>query len=540
MTTFTVKEIEVPLFGVVESPSKAAWLGAFAAPAQTTTIEVDDAGLDIIADELEMDAEGLVADAERYVTGKYRPKARGLGGGRLGDLGEVIAFLANRLPDREIVRVVSWRPAAGQVIKGSYFPQPDFLLKKSGPWGVLEVKTTEALDFIYLRDTPKRWTTLRPCASLAACREEALPQLGFLNGKLTAQPHSLLLSRGNIVPFPVGGGTAVCVAAVDGRLHTLQSNTKFKTPPVCRKATPARDCWSCLSKANQFVLVTMPNAPGRLSLASPPPDGADEWVRAYGRWSQALALRDLLAARTTLADVAHATTEWLSALPTADSTTLSAFWGSYLVDATRSRGFEIPVPGPLGNASLRSLNREWEDAPLGDVPAREGSLEEISGFLSQGSHPPFAVSVRLRDIDEGGTFTVRALGDVVEFRLASSFWWQATEVESADMAVRVAKRLVAVVASIQGQRWPLEDDWISLREVAARIGDTKIRLGWVSKTPRPASAPPTEADIFMWVFPHEQPPWPVLLAYGDPRVRLRVLPDGRADMRIDKRLLQGR
>lgn len=88
--TFEVKQVTVPLFGVVEAPNQAAWLSALAAASATTHVQVDEAALNLIAEELELDADGLATDAERYVSGQYRAEARGMGGSRLGDLGEVL------------------------------------------------------------------------------------------------------------------------------------------------------------------------------------------------------------------------------------------------------------------------------------------------------------------------------------------------------------------------------------------------------------------------------------------------------------------
>ncbi len=99
---------------MIEAANQSPWLGAFAGSGATTSIDLDDAAVDLIADELELEAEGLAADATRYVGGLYRPKARGMGGSRLGDFGEVIAFLLNRGSGSEIVRVVSWRRGPGQ------------------------------------------------------------------------------------------------------------------------------------------------------------------------------------------------------------------------------------------------------------------------------------------------------------------------------------------------------------------------------------------------------------------------------------------
>lgn len=80
MPSFQVKRVQTLLFGVIEAANQSPWLGAFAGPGATTSIDLDDGALDLIADELELDAEGLAADASRYVGGLYRPKARGMGG----------------------------------------------------------------------------------------------------------------------------------------------------------------------------------------------------------------------------------------------------------------------------------------------------------------------------------------------------------------------------------------------------------------------------------------------------------------------------
>ncbi len=155
MPIFEVKQIQVPLFGVVEEMNQAQWLATFANSPMTIQVQVDAAALNLIADDLGLDAEGLAADAERYVNGKYRTKARGMGGSQLGDLGEILTFLLSRVNAQEIVRVVSWRAGAGQAVKGARFPQPDFIIKDASGLAALEVKSTEAFDFVHFRDAKK-------------------------------------------------------------------------------------------------------------------------------------------------------------------------------------------------------------------------------------------------------------------------------------------------------------------------------------------------------------------------------------------------
>jgi hypothetical protein len=67
-----------------------------------------------------------------------------MGGSRLGDLGEVVAFLVYRSLMQEVIRVVSWRPGRGQAVKGARFPQPDFIVGEGDSLAALEVKTTGA------------------------------------------------------------------------------------------------------------------------------------------------------------------------------------------------------------------------------------------------------------------------------------------------------------------------------------------------------------------------------------------------------------
>lgn len=543
--TFEVKQVTVPLFGVVEAPNQAAWLSAFAAASATTQVQVDEAALNLIAEELELDADGLAADAERYVSGQYRAKARGMGGSRLGDLGEVLTFLMNRVLYREIVRVVSWRAGANQPVKGSRFPQPDFIVTDaSGSAAALEVKSTEAFDFIALRDTPKKWTWLQPCSSVAGCREQALPQLAYVAGALTPQQHSLVVRAGTVVPFPVGKGVGAAVIAVDGRTSGLRSDLKFRTPKSCRQAS--RDCWWCIPSACHFVLVTMPNAPGMLSLGGGAEDGPRSFLHSYERWSQALAARDLLAVSATIGPLVEAVETWLAAASVVEPEVLRGFWGSYLGDAMRSRGIDVAVPGGLGDLSREEWNFEWSPAPLAEPAGREAPVEDITRIVlqSQDAGTPFLISARPRS-DERGSDTVSVRGDTsfVEFHLVSRTWWMASTVETIDSASTIAARLVSFALEVSGWRnAPPTGAAVPLRELVAQVGDHRVRLGWESKA-APAHSAAWRSWIRDWPFwlldeQWPRPPWPVLLLHGDPRVRLRVTPDGRASLRVARTLLR--
>lgn len=542
MTTFNLKQVTIPLFGEVEN-NTATWLAAFATAGVTTPLQFDDAVLDLIASELELDAEGLLGNVDRYVRGQYRAKACGLGGTCLGDLGEILTFLVNRaVPNREIARVVSWRRGPGQPVKGSRFPQPDFIIEDPGnAAAALEVKSTEAFDFTNLRDNTNEWTHLKPCSFANRCRKQALPQLAYTGGTLTPQEHSLLRKDGKLVPFPVGKGIATAVAAVDGRINELRTDQRFRTPPACRNAS--RYCWSCVPANCHFVLVTMPNIPGALSLAGPCREGFT-WIRAYARWSQALAARDLIAVRATLPPLVEALAGWLGETGVHEPNVLRAFWGSYLSDAMRSRGFDIDVPRTLGDLESDRFNYEWSPASLSEVANREVSIDTVWQTIIASSQDgktaaPFLLSARLQgDDDPSESLSVDTTGDFVEFRLASSTWWRAEKVPNTETASKIAARLFAL--ALKASRHPAAPhlNRVPVRALAARVGEQTIVFGWESIA---ATADPELWWRFLRGWPtgqhHRRWRWSALLAAGDPRTRLRVLSDGRAHLRIHKSLL---
>lgn len=539
MPTFKVKRVQTSLFGEVEAADQSPWLEAFAGSGETTSIDIDldDAALDLIADELELDAEGLAADASRYVGGLYRPKARGMGGSRLGDFGEVITFLLNRSNGSEIVRVVSWRRGPEQPIKGSRFPQPDFLVSQAGNTRALEVKSTEAFDFVDLRDTSKKWTWLQPCAAVAGCRAQALPQLAYVNGAFTSQQHSLLVRDGNVVPFPVGNGVAVAVLTVDGRVSSLRSKAKYKTPKRCRHAS--RSCWTCVKECD-VIIVEMPNAPGRLSLAGGS-ERSKAWFDAYRRWGQALAARDLAATVSAVLDLGESTHAWSQEFEDEElARVLRAFWGSYLGDAMRTRGVAVDVPEGLGLLSDRGLAFDWRPAPLAELSVRETTLDGLAEALSgiADVDQPLLLSSRQEgDEAKRGSIGLAISPDAIELTLTSKHWWGRGAVETNAAASEIAKEIVGIGFRLAGyQPPPPPTDWVvPLRGVDARVGDVRLRLGWVSKGVTPGSSEwhrVLRTWSPFWIEPEFGPSWPLPLLLGDPRVRLRVLPDGRARLRI--------
>lgn len=543
MTTFNLKQVTTPLFGHVETRTER-WLNDFSTGI-ATTVTLDSAALDMIANELGLDGRGLAFDAELYVNGEYKPKARGMSGSTLGDLGEILTYLVKRAePNCQMIRVVHWRPAEGQPIKGSRFPQPDFIfVDATGASAALEVKSTQAFDFIDLRDTQKKWMYLQPCAAAIGCRKEALPQLGYIDGHRQQPPHLLEANDKSILPFPVGKGIAMAVIAIDGRVPAesktggLRDNKKLKTPKDCR--TAKRDCWTCISPTTHFVLVTMPNAPGALSLAGAAPD--QSWARAYKRWSQALASRDLPALKSTLKPLVNSLSEWLSQPKFQRAELLRAFWGSYLNDSMRGRGFNVELPGQLGD--LSGFEEGWRPVPVPSRENRETDLQELrSIFASQRPLPQSALSTRpLNDGQNQTSLSLGIVGDFIEFRFSSETWWHSEEVTNDEVASRIATSLCRLVFELMSgvylQHVRIYEDLfeMTLQEVIARVGDRTVSLGWSLRRRTIADLP-----HFLFWYPYERnQEWPVHLWLGDQNVTLRVLRDGRATLRIHKELLAG-
>ncbi|MDY7226984.1 hypothetical protein [Hyalangium rubrum] len=542
MTTFNIKQINVPLFGVVENPNQVPWHTAFAGTGNLVPVSIDTTALDFIADELELEATDLIAGAERYVQGHFRSKARGLGGSQLGDFGEVLTFVINRaVPGREILRVFSWRPGASPVAKGSRFPQPDFIVRDNGQLSALEVKSTEAFNYQDLLPT-RRWTWLQPCSYVSPRRDEALQQLGYSGQTLTPQQHSLEIQNGMVVPFPVSQGRAVVVLAHDGRVSALRNDSRYKTPPDCRGATPPRDCWSCVAKGHDAVVVSMPNMPGWLSLGDDGKGEQGHWFRAYQRWTQALRTREMSAAQRTSSELATAVNAWLEGeRPERDGQILRAFWGSYLGDALRHHGLNVELGTALPDLGKVAPAFNWEPVPMTEPPVREGSMEELQRALAEGPEKTstrwFSTRVPSSEGSKQETETL-ALGlteQAIVFNFVSRAWWHGRELERDEEASQVAARIVSLAQDLwRGNAYVRHPQSIPLRRIVVRVGDREILFGWKPETSPDGWWRRWEqllwADAHFW--PYQDPSWYGLLAHDDSRVRLRVHRDGRADLRV--------
>jgi hypothetical protein len=554
---FWTKELRVPLFGVIEADDKEPFWAAFADPtAIRQLVSIDNGAMDIVAEDLELDANGLMVDASRYVRGEYRAKARGLLGGPLGAFGEVLSFLVQRaVPGREIERVVSWR-ANGLPTKDNAFPQPDFLLHEGGLTGALEVKSTEALDFQTLLRMNK-WKSLGPCAGVGRCREEALGQLGYVDGQATAQKHALKIRDGRVVPFPADFGVASAVLARDGRLDALRTDSRYKTPRACRAAPTPRSCWSCIGADDglapaHVVIAELRNAPHRLPLV-PPGEGGGAWLSAYRWWRHTMWARAPHAARDATLSLAHATVEWLGGTRLEDGvrTTLLAFWGSYLRDVAADRGMTISKdPARLPDLAQAAPHLGWEPLALRRPEVAEVTREAVfqlwPGVVDGREAAAFSFQ------SSGGQGTEEAV-DVFTVRSDTSGWaisclpreWRSGRALGDEGAARIAARLVALALALG--RWvPPEEDGrrfpVPLGRTSLCVGENEVHVGWAVKSI--TSAPGAWRAVWRrwpstgppwWFWPGEPeagPPWLGLLAMGDRRVRLVVLPDGRGLLRV--------
>lgn len=160
---------------------------------------------------------------------------------------------------------------------------------------------------------------------------------------------------------------------------------KFKTPKNCRDAN--RSCWSCIPSGCHFVLVTMPNAPGMLSLGDTDGERAANWLPAYRRWSQALAARDLLAVRESVGALSEAVSTWVASPNIPRPEVLRAFWARTCTTPCGAGGSMSRFPGNSATSMVQG-------STSGGV-RRSSPSQRIASRALKRSH---ASSVRLRSV----------------------------------------------------------------------------------------------------------------------------------------------
>lgn len=533
MAVFELRTLDMPLFGVVELKNREKMRKQFSKGGATLRIEIDDSTYELLARELRLEARDLVSLAHRYADGDFFAGAAGLGGTCLGDFGELLAFLVNRAARREIVRVFSYA-AMGTPLKGNKFPQPDFLVEAGPKQFALEVKSTEAFDLLDLGNI-STWRGVHACRGLPEMRTAALRQLGYLGATRTKQAHHLKLESGKTVPFPATDGQAVAVLVQDGRVRALRSDDRYKAPARCRNATTQRSCWSCVPPGQAAVLVTMSNEPGRLALVGGHREG---WLAAYKRWTGALLAAEPMMIRAAGDELTTATAEWLlNAVPEELRPDLAIYWARYLVDSNALHGVRTTLPRaffPDPDVDLEPLEGVTLDAP---EPTEEVSWNAARQAVRGNRGTPLHVSAGATGDAQWRLSAHRSQGGW-RFTLGAEEWWERRFVGDRD-ARRLGLRLINKVLDLFG--WPSvpeEAGQPDIRRLSASVGDEEVFCGWELKTWASEKVSTAGRRFLQWISwtyfepPFARPGWLHLLATGDPRVRLYVHPDGRADLSI--------
>lgn len=536
MATFKIKQISVPLFGFFELANKEPWYAAFSDKGETIQVEIDVDALDFIADELGLDAEDVSNAAARYVDGRFRQKAEGLSGGLLGEFGEVLVYLLIRAaPGKEIQRVVSWQAGANQPVKGNRFPQPDFIVRENGKHSALEVKSTEAFDYQDLLKV-RKWKFLSPCSGVEVCRNRALEQLGYVGQKITPQLHALLTKQGWAVPFPVDSGTAVAVLVQDGRVKPLRTDGRFRAPKFCREVSPTRNCWNCIKQEDSVVVVSMPNSPEMLALGGYDDADSGRWFESYRRWTQALKSRELKAIEASLGEVSATIEKWANLQQGNDlGNVFRAFWSAYLADVVRSHGADLNPP-LVGDLRELETPIDWNPAPIADYRLRESSGEDIRRLLRSGEPTLGWLSFRN---EQNGESTESGCVNVTDSEVLFSFlgdsWWNKRNLDGMYDAEQLAIRSVSTVMWLSGwDEQEIDIPSIELRQVGVKVGERDVILGWSADSSN-SSEQWYRRWWFLSKFGYLQ--WlPAVLVCGDSRVRFRVYPEGRVDLRIPRDL----
>lgn len=530
--TFSIREINSSLFGVVEAEPPSDWRKQFSTHQALTSVKLDQAAFDLIASDMGKDGYGIMHAAQRYVSGQYPLNVLGLES-ELGDLGEFLTFLVYKARNVTIERVAGIVPGK-KMEEGDRFPKPDFILENNGQLEALEVKSTQAFDFLKL-DTTKTWTWLQPCSAVKACREEALPQLGYIDLPPSKLQHKLKTHHERIVAFPVQKGIAAAVLAVDGRVDTLRQDKRFRTPNFCR---PANNCWTCLPSKHHFVMVHMPNTPDRLALGGSAGDKSSAWLNAYARWTRALHARDRIAARPVLDELASAVGDWLDGSTNPNADAMRTFWRHYLHSAMHSRGIDLPVP-PIGKTAPAQVGGA-PFTPRLEPPVLELQLEEFGRFATDRKQPRGAASAICRFDDQfAGTITARHTGGLVNLEFFSATWHAGSAIESDEDASDLAMQALFFLARSQDAQldsaeWEdIADGNYPLRRVTATVGDAEVFLGWASyATPIPFWAP-LERALWREFFRIEQIRSRSTASGRPPFVTVRS--DGRVLLRMVKR-----
>lgn len=528
MRSFMLREATIGLFDVDDQAKLQAAFGAGA----VETMVLDDVAVELIADHLEIEPEIAEWAARRYVEGRFRRKSEGLGGDLLGSFGEIIAYVIKRAAGIDIERVDGAAARKKTKKEPESFPEPDFVVRDRRGIGVLEIKSREALDFRDLAEVAgsasrHTWRWLRPCNQTLDCRDAALRQLGFENGRPVKYSHKLKLVSGTMIPFPAAFGEGDAILVRDGRVDELTDSPRLKTPPSCLKADPNRACWDCIGRTKddlQLVAVHMPNRPDRLPLL-PITDRelGSVWFDAYRDWSRALWLSAPALVETKAHALAAATKGWLTALendPHQVAVRVARHWAWTIEVAARERGFAL----------LRRVDTGL-DSGLSDLPPpNEPHTERLKGDsavdrIRDALHADRLARFAFEDGDDATVTSVLvmdALGMQLSVVPAVS---PASAAIDGDGASQIANKLLQKARKIFGvPPRPYRPD---LHEVSAALGERVVTLGWAMDS--------FEGWDTMHSWFHHVPPrmrW--AFRHSPCCGRLWVHPDGRGRLRFGR------
>ena len=282
-------------------------------------------------------------------------------------------------------------------------------------------------------------------------------------------------------------------------------------------------------------MVTMSNEPGYLTLFG---ENREGWLAAYARWTSALLAAEPVMVRAAVNDLITVTSNWLSrGVPKGPRYELAVFWARYLVVSHALHGVRAPFPHHLfrdSDAGLAEREDESQDAP---EPAQEISIERARQAILESRSARLHLSFGDRG-DARWRISVRRNHDGWRFTLGAEEWW-ARRVIGDPEAGRLCLQLINTVLELIGfERAPAELGEPVMRRLVVSVDDKEVFCGW---EPRPWVTNTVEPQSIFWIRWLFEPPfflsgplprWVPFLYSGDPRVRLYVHPDGRADLNI--------
>ena len=405
------------------------------------------------------------------------------------------------------------------------------------------MKSTEALNYQDLLKANLR-KELTPCKGIKRCRNEALPQLGYVDGISVIQTHQLVLRGDSIVPFPADFGMTAAVLVQDGRVDSLRSDERYRTPKKCRESRRPRDCWRCWGSSadpNHVAIATLKNTPGHLPLV-PSGEVAADWLAAYQRWAQSIWVKIPSAVNEATVSLANRTEEWLAG--DNDRVMLEAFWGSYLRDVAEERGITLRDDAvPFQTLEDVAPQLGWQPASQRHPGIEEASLGQLIQIWHTATEVLELREFVLEEPSEGqapNRYNIRMSPEGHTLTCLPSEWRPGSHIQD-ESAEQIAARLVGL-AMVLGRGLGDENSHhfpIPIRRISLHLGDSVVHLGWgvnpITVNPQAwrkcpvSSLPwcPLQSDL-MDVCPN----WLAMLAMGDPRVRLFVLPDGRCRLKM--------